>query len=101
GLDALGKAIGLKIKFEETLANGQANGLYRNGELVIARDSDNHYMTVAKHEITHAIQQYSPKAYKTYKDFVIKEINKSNPEAYDELVNKAIQNNTNAIGTTM
>jgi len=95
GLNALAKATGLKIRVEETLAGGKANGLYKDGTLFIARDSDNPYMVVAKHELTHAIQQYSPEAYKTYKDFVIKEINKSNPKAYNEMVDSLMMRYSN------
>lgn len=90
GLDALGKAVGVKIQIEESLAGGQANGLYKDGTLYIALDSDNPYMVVAKHELTHSIQQTSPDVYKRYKDFVISEINKSNPKAYNDMVDRLI-----------
>ena len=89
-LDALVKATGIKVRIEDTLANGQANGTYKDGTLHIALDSDNPYMAVAKHEITHAIQQYSPEKYKAYKDFVIKEINKNDSEAFNLMVERLI-----------
>lgn len=90
GLDALGKAVGVKIHIEESLAGGQANGLYKDGVLYIAIDSDNPYMVVAKHELTHSLHESSPELYKKYKDFVISEINKSNPKAYNEMVDRLI-----------
>lgn len=89
-LDALGKAVGLKIQIEESLAGGEANGYYKDGTLYIALDSQNPYMVVAKHELTHSLQESSPDLYKKYKDFVISEINKSNPEAYNEMVDRLI-----------
>lgn len=90
GLDTLGKLIGVDIVIEETLAGGRANGAYQKGKVYIALDSENPYMSVAKHELTHAIQEFSPDKYKVYKDFVVREINKTNPLAYNEMVDKLI-----------
>lgn len=90
GLNALAKATGIKIRVEESIAGGQANGMYKNGTLHIALDSDNPYMVVAKHELTHAIQQSSPKLYKEYKDFVIKAINKSDANTFNQMVDSLI-----------
>ena len=90
-LNALGKAARVTIQVKETLAGGQANGMYKDGTLYIALDSQNPYMAVAKHELTHAIQDSSPEMYKAYKDFVISEINKSDSKTYNEMVDRLME----------
>lgn len=89
-LNELGKISKTEIHIEESLAGGMANGMYVNGALYIALDSDNPYLTVAKHELTHAIQDSSPELYKKYREFVISEINKTNPKAYSDMVENLI-----------
>lgn len=89
-LNELGKLSKTEIHIEESIAGGQANGMYKNGALYIALDSDNPYMTVAKHELTHAIKDASPELYKSYKDFVISEINKSDSKAYNDMVDRLL-----------
>lgn len=89
-LNELGKISKTEIRIEESIAGGLANGMYRNGVMSIALDSDNPYMTVAKHELTHAIQDSSPELYTKYRDFVISEINKSNPKAYNDMVDNLL-----------
>jgi hypothetical protein len=93
-LNELGKISKTEIRIEDSIAGGLANGMYRNGIMSIALDSDNPYLTVAKHELTHAIQDNSPELYTKYRNFVISEINKSNPKAYNDMVDNLISRYT-------
>lgn len=69
-LDALGKALGVQIKFAETVAEGQANGQYVNGTITLALDGENPVMTTVTHEAVHRLREMSPEAYSALADFV-------------------------------
>ena len=69
-LDALGKALGVQIKFAETVADGQANGQYVNGTITLALDGENPVMTTVTHEAVHRLREMSPEAYSALADFV-------------------------------
>lgn len=69
-LDALGKALGVQIRFAETVADGQANGQYVNGTITLALDGENPVMTTVTHEAVHRLREMSPEAYSALADFV-------------------------------
>lgn len=69
-LDALGKALGVQIKFAETVADGQANGQYVNGTITLALDGENPVMTTVTHEAVHRLREMSPEDYSALADFV-------------------------------
>ena len=69
-LDALGKALGVQIKFAETVADGQANAQYGNGVITLALDAKDPVLTSVVHEAVHRIRETSPEAYNTLAEFV-------------------------------
>lgn len=69
-LDALGKALGVQIKFAETVAEGQANAQYGNGVITLALDAKDPVLTSVVHESVHRIRETSPEAYNTLAEFV-------------------------------
>nr|DAG59335.1 MAG TPA: nuclease [Caudoviricetes sp.] len=69
-LDALGKALGVQIKFAETVAEGTANGQYADGTITLALDGENPVMTTVTHEAVHRLREASPEAYSALADFV-------------------------------
>lgn len=69
-LDALGKALGVQIKFAETVADGTANGQYADGTITLALDGENPVMTTVTHEAVHRLREMSPEAYSALADFV-------------------------------
>lgn len=69
-LDALGKALGVQIKFAETVADGRANAQYTDGTIILALDAKDPVLTSAVHEAVHRIRETSPDAYSTLADFV-------------------------------
>lgn len=69
-LDALGKALGVQIKFTETVAEGTANGQYADGTITLALDGENPVMTTVTHEAVHRLREMSPEAYSALADFV-------------------------------
>jgi len=71
-LNTLGKAVGAKIAMKETVFGGQANGSYQNGVISIASDSQNPIFVVAKHEVTHRMQEMAPTEYRAYRDYAVR-----------------------------
>ena len=69
-LDALGKVLGVEVRFAETVNDGQANAMYENGVITIALDAQDPVLTSLVHEIVHRVREASPGAYQTLADFV-------------------------------
>ena len=68
-LNSVGKKLGVRIEFVDSVMDGQANGQYiKDKNLIqIAADSDKPYLTVAAHEITHRMQDLSPAEYREFR----------------------------------
>ncbi len=62
---------GVKIQMAEATGKGGANGWYSNGIIHIANDAENPGTVVAKHEITHRMQEMAPEAYRKYRDYAM------------------------------
>ena len=68
---SLARAAGVKIQMAEATGKGGANGWYSNGIIHIANDAENPGTVVAKHEITHRMQEMAPEAYRKYRDYAM------------------------------
>ena len=68
-LNAIGKKLGVRIEFVDSVMGGQANGQYiRDKNLIqIAVDSNKPYLNVAAHEVTHRMQDLSPAEYRKFR----------------------------------
>ena len=68
-LNAMGKKLGVRIEFVDSVMGGQANGQYiRDKNLIqIAVDSNKPYLNVAAHEVTHRMQGLSPAEYRKFR----------------------------------
>ena len=92
-LHVLGKLSNSRIVLDDTIQGGRANGYYDldTGEIHIALDAvDSAYDFVAKHELTHQLQQFSPEHYRQYFDHVVSYLNQAEPDAFDKLVQKQL-----------
>lgn len=69
--DSLARAAGVKIQMAEATGKGGANGWYSNGIIHIANDAESPGTVVAKHEITHRMQEMAPEAYREYRDYAM------------------------------
>lgn len=69
-LDALGKALGVEVRFAQTVADGAANAQYKNGVITLALDADDPVLTSAVHEAVHRIRETAPEAYQGLAEFV-------------------------------
>ncbi len=72
-LHAMGNALGTKIIVEHIPAEQNANGYYRSsdGTIHIDANTTDPVMTVAKHEITHRMQELAPEAYTLFRDYAV------------------------------
>ena len=72
-LDDLGKALDTPIHVRADTGTG-VNGWYDRqlGRIVVAAGSEKSTMTVAKHEITHRMQDLAPREYTAYRDYAAK-----------------------------
>lgn len=90
-LKAMAKTFGVDIELVDTIADGSiANGYYSNGKIVIAADSYNPLLTVAKHEVTHHIQRVSPELYQAYKDYVMSAFYNNSQNAMNDEIQRQI-----------
>lgn len=76
------------IRLVSSIAGGKANGSYdpETGVILIAADSDNKFITVFKHEMTHHLKNTSPELYQKLEDFVFKKWYDGDPEKMEERV---------------
>lgn len=72
-LNTIGKKLGVRIEFVDSIMDGQANGQYiREKNLIqIAADSTNPIYEVAGHEVTHRMQDLSPDEYRSFRQAAI------------------------------
>lgn len=72
-LNTIGKKLGVRIEFVDSIMDGQANGQYiRDKSLIqIAADSTNPIYEVAGHEVTHRMQDLSPDEYLAFRQAAI------------------------------
>lgn len=69
--NSLARAAGVKIQMAGATGKGGANGWYSNGIVHIANDAESPGTVVAKHEITHRMQEMAPEAYRKYRDYAM------------------------------
>lgn len=72
-LNTIGKKLGVRIEFVDSIMDGQANGQYiREKNLIqIAADSTNPIYEMAGHEVTHRMQDLSPDEYRAFRQAAI------------------------------
>lgn len=69
--NAVARATGTKIQISAATGEGGANGWYKDGTIYIAADAENSGTVVAKHEITHRLQEIAPAEYRKYRDYAV------------------------------
>lgn len=69
--NAVARATGTKIQIAAATGEGGANGWYKDGIIYIAADAENSGTVVAKHEITHRLQEIAPAEYRKYRDYAV------------------------------
>lgn len=94
-LRAISKMLKVDIEIWDTIADDEgrsyANGKFENGKIIIAADSDNPLLTVAKHEITHYLQKTAPEQYQEYKNYVMQAFYGGSQNAMNAEINRYIK----------
>ncbi len=74
-LNEVGKKLGVRIEFVDSVMGGQANGQYiKDKNLIqIAADSNRPIFEVAGHEITHRMQDLAPEEYRAFRKAAIEQ----------------------------
>ena len=85
-LNVMAKGVGAKITMAEQINNGRANGVKIGGTINIAKDADNPYFVVAKHEIDHLLEEIAPVEHRAYRDYVMQVLSKNTDSADITLV---------------
>lgn len=80
--DRLAKGLGVQVVFSDTLEGGKVNGFIENGKIMLSRDSQMSYASLAGHEITHRMQELAPEEYRAYRDFVMSKVGEDAVDAY-------------------
>ena len=80
--DRLAKGLGVQVVFSDTLEGGKVNGFIENGKIMLSRDSQMSYASLAGHEITHRMQELAPEEYRAYRDFVMSKVGADAVDAY-------------------
>lgn len=70
--DAMGKATGTRIMMAAPTGEGGPDGWYENGIVYIASDAGKAGTVVAKHEITHHMQEVAPEQYRAYRNYAMR-----------------------------
>jgi len=86
-LDEAAKALGVKVRFADTVAGGNANAQIANGIIDIEKGNSNPLRFLFGHEITHRMQELAPTEYAKLRETVL-----SNTSDVDAKI-KSIQNN--------
>lgn len=68
-IDRIARAAGVSVRIVEDLG-GNEQGRYENGEIVLSGRTSDPMLQVAKHEVTHRLQEKAPEAYARYRELV-------------------------------
>lgn len=86
-LDALGKLLGVEVRFADRIESGEGaaanrggvtQGKYENGRITLALDAEDPFMTTAVHETIHRIRDLSPESYDALQKFVTRNMSEAN-----------------------
>ena len=69
-LDAIGRALGVEVRFAEQVDGGRANGSYAGGVITIALNSADPVGTVFAHEVVYRVREASEESYRRLERFV-------------------------------
>ena len=72
-LDTVSKALGIKVRFADSVAGGDANAQYANGVVTIEKNNPNPVRFLFSHEITHRMQSLAPEEYSRLRSSIASE----------------------------
>ena len=75
-LNTLAKALGVRVRFVNSIRGGTANASIRGSDVQIERYNPNPVTFLLGHELTHRMQSLSPEAYARFKEAIRPEVEK-------------------------
>lgn len=92
-LDYLGKSLGVRIELTDTIKNGSKNASLEGDVIRVARDAEGktiNYIARAytAHEISHRMQEFSPKQWKSFRDYALKQLSGHNADKAEQLISE-------------
>ena len=69
-VDAVSKALGVRVQMVDQVLNGLGNGNINGSEIQIAKDARDPALRVVGHEWTHRVQELAPDTYRSFRDAV-------------------------------
>lgn len=82
-IDTVANRSGLQVRFVDDLGE-DVNGYFNGNEIVISRKTKNPAFQVFKHELTHYLK--GANEYDSFKNFILQEMEKRNPNMREEIV---------------
>lgn len=98
-LDYLGKSLGVRIELADTIENGSKNASLEGSVIRVARDAQGSTINeIARvytaHEISHRMQEFSPKQWKSFRDYVLKQLSDHNADKAEQLISEKMDEYT-------
>ena len=70
-LNQTAKALGVRVRFVDSVAAGKANAQIRGSEVLVERNNPNPVRFLLGHEFTHRMQELAPREYRVFRDAVL------------------------------
>lgn len=70
-LNRTAKALGVRVRFVDSVAASKANAQIRGSEVLVERNNPNPVRFLFGHEFTHRLQQLAPREYRVFRDAVL------------------------------
>jgi hypothetical protein len=72
-INTVAKALGVRVRMEDQVRGGTANGEIEGNEIRIAKDAQDPVMQVVGHEWTHRVQELAPEQYTAFRSAIMKD----------------------------
>jgi hypothetical protein len=72
-INTVAKALGVRVRMDDAVRGGTANGVIEGNEIRIAKDAQDPVMQVVGHEWTHRVQELAPEQYTAFRDAIMED----------------------------
>lgn len=70
-IHAIARQLGVRVQMVDAVAGGKANAEIKGADIYIEKGNSNPVRLLLGHELTHRVQELSPKSYRAFRDFVM------------------------------
>ncbi len=72
-INTVAKALGVRVRMDDQVLGGKANGVIEGSEIRIAKDANDPVMRVVGHEWTHRVQKLAPEQYTAFRNAIMED----------------------------